>query len=301
MHGFSPPFRGTIAESYCASSFSTGFVCILYPDGISCRQCGEVTRHYRLSDRKAYSCQECRTQVYPLAGTIFAKSSTPLKSWFYAMYLMASTRTGISAKQLECELGVTYKTALRMFRQIRDLMKEGNSPLFGEVEVDETYVGGKHSGKRGRGAEGKTVVVGMVERKGNARVVVTPDVKAKTLLPIIQEHIPTAEGTVIYTDELHSYDRLASLGYAHARVLHSAKKYVAGNAHVNNIEGLWSNIKRGIDGVNHAVSPKYLQGYLDNYVFRRNHRNDEQPMFVTLSGRVNSKRYGQFGKYNPVQ
>ena len=140
-----------------------------------------MTRHHRLTGRKAYSCQECRTQVYPLAGTIFAKSSTPLKSWFYAMYLMASTRTGISAKQLDRELGVTYKTALRMFRQIRDLMNEGNSPLFGEVEVDETYVGGKHSGKRGRGAEGKTVVVGMVERKGNARVVVTPDVKAKTL------------------------------------------------------------------------------------------------------------------------
>ena len=274
---------------------------ILYPDGISCRQCGEVTRHYRLSDRKAYSCQECRTQVYPLAWTIFAKSSTPLKSWFYAMYLMASTRTGISAKQLERELGVTYKTALRMFRQIRDLMNEGSSPLFGEVEVNETYVGGKHSGKRGRGAEGKTVVVGMVERKVNARVVVTPDVKAKTLLPIIQEHIPTAEGTVIYTDELHSYDRLGRLGYGHERVQHSAKEYVAGNAHVNNIEGLWSNIKRGIDGVNHAVSPKHLQGYLDSYVFRRNHRNDEQPMFVTLSGRVNAKRYGQFGQYNPVQ
>ena len=274
---------------------------ILYPTGIYCRQCEEMTRHHRLTGRKAYSCQECRTQVYPLAGTIFAKSSTPLKSWFYAMYLMASTRTGISAKQLERELGVTYKTALRMFRQIRDLMNEGNSPLFGEVEVDETYVGGKHSGKRGRGAEGKTVVAGMVERKGNARVVVTPDVKAKTLLPIIQEHIPAEPGTVIYTDELRSYKRLVSMGYDHEVVKHSAKEYVAGNVHVNNVEGLWSNVKRGIDGVNHAVSPKYLQGYLDSYVFRRNHRNDEQPMFVTLSRRVAAKRYGQFGHYNPVQ
>ncbi|MBI2856418.1 MAG: IS1595 family transposase [Chloroflexi bacterium] len=274
---------------------------ILYPAGINCRMCEEITKHHRLTDRKAYSCRECRTQVYPLAGTIFAKSSTPLKSWFYAMYLMASTRTGISAKQLERELGVTYKTALRMFRQIRDLMNENTSQLFGEVEVDETYVGGKHSGKRGRGAEGKAVVMGMVERQGNARVFVTPDVKARTLIPIIQEHIPTAEGTVIYTDELHSYDRLGKLGYAHETVQHSAKQYVAGNAHVNNVEGLWSNVKRGIDGVNHAVSPKYLQGYLDSYVFRRNHRNDDQPMFETLSGRVNGKRYGQFGKYNPVQ
>ena len=98
---------------------------ILYPAGIQCRKCEEIKPHHRLTDRKAYSCQVCRTQVYPLAGTIFAKSNTPLKSWFYAMYLMASTRTGISAKQLERELGVTYTTALRMFRQIRDLMNEG--------------------------------------------------------------------------------------------------------------------------------------------------------------------------------
>ncbi len=278
-----------------------GIVNTLYPDGICCRKCEVVTKHHRLTDRKAYSCQICRTQVYPLAGTIFAKSSTPLKSWFYAMYLMASTRTGISSLQLQRELGVTYKTALRMFRQIRDLMNENNGPMLGEVEIDETYVGGRRPGKRGRGAAGKTIVMGMVERKGNARVFVTPDVKARTLLPIILEHIPTVKGTVIYTDELPSYNRLTTLGYAHERVQHSAKQYVAGNAHVNNVEGLWSTVKRGIDGVNHAVSPKYLQGYLDSYVFRRNHRNDEQPMYATLAGRMNSKRYGQFGKYNPVQ
>ena len=114
---------------------------------------------------QAYSCQGCGTQVYPLAGTIFAKSSTPLKSWFYAMYLMASTRTGISAKQLERELGVTYKTAWRIFKQIRDPMNEDNGPLSGLVEVDETYVGSRRPGRRGRGAAGKTVVVGLVQRE----------------------------------------------------------------------------------------------------------------------------------------
>jgi transposase-like protein len=146
------------------ASCLNAIVDMLYPDGINCRKCNEITKHHRLSDRKAYSCQDCGTQVYPLAGTIFAKSSTPLKSWFYAMYLMASTRTGISAKQLERDLGVTYKTAWRMFTQIRTLMNENNSPFSGEVEVDETYVGGKRSGKRGRGAEGKTIVMGMIER-----------------------------------------------------------------------------------------------------------------------------------------
>lgn len=273
---------------------------MLYPDGITCRVCDQITHHDRLHSRKAYRCEVCGIQVYPLAGTIFAKSSTPLKSWFYAMYLMASTRTGISAKQLERELGVTYKTAWRMFKLIRDLMNEDNGPLSGLVEVDETYVGGRRPGKRGRGAAGKTVVVGMIEREGDAKVLVTKDVRAKTLLPIIQEHIPTAEGTIIYTDELASYNRLSSMGYAQETVQHSAKQYVAGAAHVNNVEGLWSNVKRGIDGVNHAVSPQHLQGYLDAYVFRRNHRNDEQPMYATLGHQVSKVRYGKFGEYNPV-
>ena len=98
---------------------------MVYPDGITGRRCQEVTKHHRLGGRKGFSCQDCGTQVYPLAGTIYAKSSTPLKSWFYAMYLMASTRTGISAKQLEWELGVTYKTAWRMFKQIRSILNEG--------------------------------------------------------------------------------------------------------------------------------------------------------------------------------
>jgi transposase len=124
---------------------------LLYPDGIVCRPCRVATKHHRLSKRKAYSCQDCGTHVYPLAGTIFEKSRTPLKSWFYVMFLMSVTRCGISAKQLERELGVTYKTAWRMFKRIRTLMGENVAPRFGEVEMDETYVGGKRKGhKRGR-------------------------------------------------------------------------------------------------------------------------------------------------------
>ena len=273
---------------------------MVYPEGIVCRKCGEATKHHKLSGRKAYSCDRCGTHVYPLAGTIFEKSSTPLKSWFYAMYLMASTRTGISAKQLERELGVTYKTAWRMFTQIRKLLANEAQILFGEIEIDETYVGGKRPGKRGRGAAGKTVVVGLVERGGRAYTQVTPDVKAKTLLPIIQEHIPTAPGTIIYTDELASYGRLIKLGYAHETVQHAAKQYVSGSAHVNNVEGLWSNVKRGIDGVHHSVSPQYLQAYLDAYVFRYNHRNDEQPMYETIVAKVSKLRDGQHGEYAPL-
>ena len=169
---------------------------MVYPtlaeDGtIPCRSAkcgGEFTKHYRLSNRKAYTCEKCGTHVYPLAGTIFEKSSTALKSWFYAMYLMSTTRAGISAKQLERELGVTYKTAWRMFKQIRSLLDDNDGPLTGTVEVDETWVGGKPRYRNGAkppvGADGKgkrgprpkthpnqqTTVVGMVERDGTARL-----------------------------------------------------------------------------------------------------------------------------------
>ena len=266
-----------------------------WPDGVHCTKCDKVTGHYRIKGRKVYSCEFCGFHVSPTANTIFHKSSTSLKTWFHAMFLMASTRTGISAKQLERETGVTYKTAWRMFTQIRKLMaQEDGISLFGEVEVDETYVGGKeankHSSKKlraGRGPVGKTVVVGLVERKGNAVVKVQPDSKASTIVSMIQEHVHPYDAT-IYTDEHGAYNHLSSLGYAHETVAHSAKQYVAGRAHTNNIEGFWSNTKRGIDGVHHAVSPKYLQGYLDAYVYRFNHRSDSDPMFVQLLERASS-------------
>ena len=262
-------------------------------DGVHCTKCDKVTGHYRIKGRKVYSCEFCGVHVSPTADTIFHKSSTSLKTWFHAMFLMASTRTGISAKQLERETGVTYKTAWRMFTQIRKLMaQEDGISLFGEVEVDETYVGGKESNKHsskklraGRGPVGKTVVVGLVERKGNAVVEVQPDSKASTIVSMIQEHVYPYDAT-IYTDEHGAYNHLSSLGYAHETVVHSAKQYVAGRAHTNNIEGFWSNTKRGIDGVHHSVSPKYLQGYLDTYVFRFNHRSDSDPMFVQLLDRA---------------
>ena len=258
-----------------------------WPKGIFCQKCQKVTTHYRITNRKVYSCEFCGNHVSPTADTIFHKSVTPLRFWFYAMFLMASTRCGISAKQLERELGVTYKTAWRMFTQIRKLMTEGVNPLTGQVEVDETYIGGKRSGPRGRGAAGKTIVVGLTERKGNAIAKVVSDVKARTLLPMIAKHV-TNGNTTIFTDELGSYNQVAKLGYAHEVVQHAAKQYVCGHAHVNTVESLWSTIKRGIDGVNHSVSPQHLQSYLDSYLFRYNHRKDEQPLFVSLLNRIPS-------------
>lgn len=257
-----------------------------WPSGVFCAKCNRITTHHRIADRKVYSCQFCGSHVSPTAGTIFHKSETSLRSWFYAIFLMASTRTGISAKQLQRELGVTYKTAWRMFSQIRKLLAQNEAFLFGEIEADETYIGGKRPGKRGRGAAGKTPVFGMVERGGPAVVKTTPNVKAMTLLPIITQHVPLRNEATIYTDELMSYRRLTMMGYKHEAVAHAAKEYVAGNAHVNNVESLWSTVKRGMDGVHHSVSPQHLQSYLDAYVFRYNGRQSETPMFLQMVYRI---------------
>jgi len=219
-----------------------------------------------------------------MAGTIFEHSATPLKSWFYAIYLMSATRCGISAKQIQRETGVTYKTAWRMFRQIRSLLQEDTPTLTGEVEVDETYIGSRKPGKRGRGAEGKAKVIGAAQRNGNVIAKVIPDVKSRSLVPFMVRRI--SPKATLYTDTFPSYDTMTRLGYKHLRIEHEVKKFVKGSIHTNNIEGFWSLLKRGIGGVYHSVSEKYLQNYINEYSFRYNHRKDEKPMFETVLERV---------------
>lgn len=228
----------------------------LYPDGIYCTKCEAVTKHHRIVSRPSYSCDHCGHHVHPTAGTIFHKSPTPLTTWFYAIYLMAQTRCGISAKQIQRETGVTYKTAWRMFKQIRSMLTEEKAgPIGGftrKVEVDETYYGGRvrMGTKRGRGTD-KTPVVGMVQRKGQVRAVVSADVKADTLIGLIKEHV--LPQSVVFTDEYPSYAGLGVRGYTHRRINHSEHVYVAGEVHTNTIEGFWSLVKNGIKGVYHQV------------------------------------------------
>lgn len=248
-----------------------------WPNGIECSNCQKITKHHKVTNRTAYACDNCGHHVYPLAGTIFHKSATPLKVWFEVIHRMASTRCGISAKQIQREFGVTYKTAWRMFKQVRKLLGETNPVFVSEVEVDETYIGGKRRGTRGRGAKGKTPVIGIVQRQGHVMASVVTNVKRATVSPLITGNV--SSDATIYTDEFCTYDHLTTIGFKHRRVNHGAKQYVAGKAHTNNIEGFWSILKRGISGVYHAVSPKYLQSYLNEYVFRYNHRKDNTPMF----------------------
>jgi transposase len=255
-----------------------------WPDGIHCPVCDKVTKHHRIERRPCYKCDNCGHEAYPTAGTIFHKSATPLKTWFEAIFWMATTRSGHSAKELQRRTGVTYKTAWRMFRNIRTLFAEDAMPFVGEVEIGETYIGGARHGKRGRGAEGKTPVIEIAQRRGHIMASVVPNVKRSTISPMITSQI--APDATIYTDEFYSYDHLTTIGFSHKRVNHGAKIYVAGKAHTNNVEGFWSILKRGISGVYHAVSPKYLQFYLDEYVFRYNHRLDATPMFKLILKRI---------------
>lgn len=258
-----------------------------WSDGINCPKCEKITKHHKVRNRKCYECDCCGNQVYPTAGTIFHKSATPLTIWFEVIYRMASTRCGVSAKQIQRETGVTYKTAWRMFKQIRTLFDYDSGKLTGEVEADETYIGGKRKGKRGRGASGKTIVLGATERKGSVVTKISKDVKANSIKPFLTDNIST--DAKLFTDEMHSYDSVHKLGFEHETINHYSKVYVVGDIHTNTIEGFWSLVKRGINGVYHAVSPKYLQSYVNEYSFRYNHRDDETPMFKTFLYRISSR------------
>jgi transposase-like protein len=254
-----------------------------WPDGIDCPICKKVTKHHKMPNRSCYKCDYCGHDVYPMANTIFHKSATPLKTWFQAMYYMSSTRSGRSAKELQRMTGVTYKTAWRMFKQIRILFDENAGMFTNEVEIDETYIGGKRRGdNQGRPAEGshKVPVIGIAQRNGKVSVKAVANVKRSTVMPLIAKNVERK--TIIYTDEYKVYDKVEDAGFNHVQCNHAAGEYVVGNAHTNTIEGFWSLVKRGIGGVYHAVSPKYLQSYLNEYQFRYNHRLEERPMFLTM-------------------
>jgi transposase-like protein/predicted RNA-binding Zn-ribbon protein involved in translation (DUF1610 family) len=240
-----------------------------YGDVKDCPKCGVVeTKFHRVKGRKCYACQWCGYQLHPLAQTIFHKSETPLKSWFYAIYLFSVSKNGVSAKELERHLGVTYKTAHRMAAQIRKLMADDGNPLTGEIEVDETYIGGRR--KLAHKFDNKSVVFGMVERDGFAKSVHVKTNGSRVLLPVIIKS--ASQQSSIYSDEWRAYKTLPKHGYTHTTVNHSKLEYVRGSAHTNTIEGYWSQLKRSIDGTYHSVSPKYLQSYLDEFSFRYNLR-----------------------------
>lgn len=247
-----------------------------------CPTCGVVNaKFYRLKKRQCYACEWCGAQLFPLAQTIFRKTTTPLKDWFYAIYLFSVSKNGVSAKELERHLGVTYKTAWRMCKQIRKLMEDDTPLLSGDVEVDEAYIGGRHPIGKGN----KEIILGMVERKGNIKAIQVKSSGARVLLPAVQNNVlPQSH---IYSDQWGAYKTLPKRGYTHTTVNHSNLEFVRGEAHTNTIEGFWGQMKRSLDGTYHHVSPKYLQDYVNEFVFRYNLRNEAVgPVLLERAGKL---------------
>lgn len=259
---------------------------------INCTSCGSVgVQFHKLADRRVYACPECLFQIAPTANTILHDTRTPLVSWFYAMYLFCTTRHGVSGKELQRQLGVTYKTAYRIGMQIRKLTaKAGNIDdlLAGHVEADECYVGGRSTGSnRGRSTETKSVVFGLMERKGRMIARVVPNARTVSLRPIVLENV--APGTIVSTDELRSYGLLTKDGYRHGRVNHAQHEYAryvckSLTFHTNTVEGFWRLLKASLRSTHVSVSAKHLQSYVNEFAFRVNHRERVNGMFDLLVG-----------------
>ncbi len=257
-----------------------------------CRACGVEGTFHKLTNRRAFSCSSCGDHLYPAAGTIFQDSRTPLQIWFYAIYLFVATRHGVSGKELERSLGVTYKCAYRIGMQIRTLMAkaDGFEVLKGHIEMDEAYVGGVSPGKRGRGADNKTIVFGMIERGGRVSTEIIPDAKQDTIRPIVLKNVQ--RGSVVSTDEHGGYHLLSSAGYRHGRVNHARKEWsrydqrARAKHHTNTIEGFWRLFKASIRSTHIHISPKYMDRYLSEFTFRSNHRAMQNAMFDLLIASV---------------
>ncbi|MGB4076493.1 MAG: IS1595 family transposase [Minisyncoccia bacterium] len=237
----------------------------------------------RMNGRKAYANSQGH-HIHPLARTIFEKSSTPLSIWFHVMFLFASHKNGVSAKTIQRETGVTYKTAWRIGHQVRKLMEQGGDLLSGEVEADETYYG--KGGTNAMKFKNKQAVLGVVERKGRVRVKKAPNRRAEIVLPFIKENVE--RGSFMVTDEYRGYDKLSfgAYGYQHVNVKHGKNHYSWKGQHTNTIEGFWGQFKRSVRGTYSFVSAQHLQAYLNEFAYRYNTRASSVPVFALLLARA---------------
>ncbi|PLS84761.1 MAG: DDE transposase [Actinobacteria bacterium] len=250
-----------------------------WPDGPVCPACGTVSeRHYYLKTRRVWKCRECKKQFSVKVGTIFEDSAIGLDKWLPAMWMLANSKNGVSSHEMARSLGITQKSAWFVLQRLRLAMQAGSiEKLSGEVEADETFIGGKarnmHKKKReekiqGRGASGKVAVMGLLERHGKVQTKVVPDTKKRTLQPEIRENVEP--GSEVFTDALKSYEGLDP-EYVH-QVIDHAEKYAEGKVHTNGLENFWSLLKRGINGTYVSVEPYHLFRYLDEQAFRFNER-----------------------------
>lgn len=261
---------------------------VRFGQGHECPKCKRSAKWYRLKSEQAFSCQWCGHHIHPMVGSIFEKSRTPLQLWFYAIFLFTTSKHGVSGKELQRQLGVTYKTAWRMAALIREHMAavDGEEPIGGEgkvVEVDETFVGGKTKGMDWR--KRKTVVMGMIERDGDAMLKVVPDQSRWSLIPQITENVKA--GSEVHTDELRAYKKAIPVDrYTHKTVNHSEGEYAKPDGtSTNQIESFFNHLKKSIAGTHTSVSPKHLQRYVKEFEYRFNRRMRPETMLGELLSR----------------
>lgn len=260
----------------------------------TCAKCGVVdATFHRLANRPAYSCAHCGAHVHPCAGTVFQDTRTPLTVWFYAIYLFVVTRHGVSGKELQRQLGVTYKTAYRIGMQLRKLIGSVDEfvALKGHVELDETLIGGRRHGPQARGGRlDKTIVMGLKERGGRMITEIIPDVKKPTLRKVVLMNVQPR--TVVSTDEARGYGLLTGDDYVHGTVNHNQDEWTrldeaTGNYHhVAHVESFWSLFKRSVKSTHIHISAKHMARYLDEFTFRSNHQEMGNAMFDLIVGAV---------------
>lgn len=265
-----------------------------YGNLMCCPKCAVIdAKFYKLRKRRCYECGECGHHLYPLSGTIMHGSTVPLNVWFYAIFLFAISKNGISSYELERSLGVSYKTALKISRKIRSIMKDGPTKLKGTVHVDESLYGAKAKSKgwgyrkgrlskikRGKpkpgwGDKNKTILFGMIETDGRVIIKLVPDRRTGTLTSIIKDNVE--RNSKIHSDQHEGYHKLGFLDYKH-RV-----KGIHKWTHTNCIEGYWGNLKRSLYGTHNFISRKYLQTYIDEHTFRHSNRTKDNLFELILS------------------
>ncbi|AZU05248.1 ISSpo8, transposase [Glycocaulis alkaliphilus] len=282
---------------------------VIWPNGPVCPHCGETHKVYAIKpnvDKRVRiglkKCGACRKQFTVKVGTVFEHGRVPLNKFLQAVYLMCSSKKGVSSKQLERTLEVTYKTAWFMAHRIREAMRSGDLAPFGgnggTVEVDETFIGHdkamKPRGeKKGRGYHHKFKVLSLIDREtGQARSMVVDDLKAATLIPLVQANV--AKEARVFTDEAGQYHTLGRHFAEHDFVRHNKGEYGRGEVHTNTIEGYFSVFKRGMKGVYQHCGKHHLHRYLAEYDFRYNHReklgvDDKERTDAALTGIVGKR------------
>lgn len=255
---------------------------IRWKNGAFCPHCGSL-RVYHFSDNRTHKCGDCRKRFSIRVGSIFEDSKLPLRKWLLAIWLITSHKKGIASTQLAKDIGITQKSAWFVTQRLREAARTQsfNRPLTDDVESDETFIGGKEKNKHAwqrtggkQGGAGKIAVLGMLERGGELRTMVTPSLRKGDVQGAIRANV--GKGAGLYTDEHPAFNGLGN-DYVHLRVNHSAGEYVRSFIiHTNGIEGVWALFKRQIVGTHHFLSPKHISRYLGEMTWRFNARGMEE-------------------------